>query len=161
MKTYTLILFTILLNACGTSKAMQSDLSENSKDDTTMAKTTQTDSISFKYTAITRGSYTMVKAEKDAVTYQLSRTSKEETKACSKEDWETLKKLADNIDISTIDKLEPPSKAHQYDGAAIANLTITVGDKTYQTQSFDAGNPPKEIADIVSHLLSLATDTKN
>merc|ERR1712000_386427 len=117
-----------------------------------MSKTNQTENMTFEYTAITRGSYTMVKANKDTITYQLSRTSKEETKDCTKQNWDTLTNLASNVDITKIDQLEAPSKAHQYDGAAIANLNVTVGDKTYRTQSFDAGNPPKEIAEIVNHL---------
>ena len=155
MKTYTIILITIFLNACGATKNMQSDLAENSTETSTMSKTNQTENMTFEYTAITRGSYTMVKANKDTITYQLSRTSKEETKDCTKQNWDTLTNLASNVDITKIDQLEAPSKAHQYDGAAIANLNVTVGDKTYRTQSFDAGNPPKEIAEIVNYLLSL------
>lgn len=155
MKTYTIILITIFLNACGASKNMQSDLAENSTETLTMSKTNQTENMTFEYTAITRGSYTMVKANKDTITYQLSRASKEETKDCTKQNWGTLTNLANNVDITKIDQLEAPSKAHQYDGAAIANLNVTVGDKTYRTQSFDAGNPPKEIAEIVNYLLSL------
>ena len=155
MKTYTIILITIFLNACGATKNMQSDLAENSTETSTMSKTNQTENMIFEYTAITRGSYTMVKANKDTITYQLSRTSKEETKDCTKQNWDTLTNLASNVDITKIDQLEAPSKAHQYDGAPIANLNVTVGDKTYRTQSFDAGNPPKEIAEIVNYLLSL------
>ncbi|WP_336066439.1 hypothetical protein [Mesoflavibacter sp. CH_XMU1404-2] len=155
MKTYTIILITIFLNACGATKNMQSDLAENSTETSTMSKTNQTENMIFEYTAITRGSYTMVKANKDTITYQLSRASKEETKDCTKQNWDTLTNLASNVDITKIDQLEAPSKAHQYDGAAIANLNVTVGDKTYRTQSFDAGNPPKEIAEIVNYLLSL------
>ena len=155
MKTYTIILITIFLNACGATKNMQSDLAENSTETSTMSKTNQTENMIFEYTAITRGSYTMVKANKDTITYQLSRASKEETKDCTKQNWYTLTNLASNVDITKIDQLEAPSKAHQYDGAAIANLNVTVGDKTYRTQSFDAGNPPKEIAEIVNYLLSL------
>ena len=155
MKTYTIILITIFLNACGATKNMQSDLAENSTETSTMSKTNQTENMIFEYTAITRGSYTMVKANKDTITYQLSRASKEETKDCTKQNWYTLTNLASNVDITKIDQIEAPSKAHQYDGAAIANLNVTVGDKTYRTQSFDAGNPPKEIAEIVNYLLSL------
>ena len=79
MKTYTIILITIFLNACGATKNMQSDLAENSTETSTMSKTNQTENMIFEYTAITRGSYTMVKANKDTITYQLSRASKEET----------------------------------------------------------------------------------
>jgi len=160
MKTFTIIFITIFLNACGASKNMQTDLAENNTETSTKSKTTQTETMIFEYTAITRGNYTMVKADINTITYQLSRTSKEKTKDCTSENWDRLTKLASNVDITKIDQLEAPSKAHQYDGAAIANLNITVGDKTYRTQSFDAGNPPEEIANIVSYILSLATDTK-
>lgn len=155
MKTYILIFLTLFLNACNASKNIPSNLAESNTEISTNAKTTQSDITSFEYSAVTRGGYLMVKANKDTITYQLSRASKEETKDCTKQNWYTLTNLASNVDITKIDQIEAPSKAHQYDGAAIANLNVTVGDKTYRTQSFDAGNPPKEIAEIVNYLLSL------
>lgn len=161
MKTYAIILIILFLNTCDAFKNRPSDLAKNKTGTSTMSKNTQTENMIFEYTAITRGSYRMVKADINTITYQLSRSSKEKTIACTSENWDRLTKLASNVDITKIDQLDPPSKAHQHDGAAIGNLNITVGDKTYRTQSFDAGNPPKEIADIVSYISSLTTNTKN
>ncbi|RAJ18040.1 META domain-containing protein [Olleya aquimaris] len=120
------------------------------------AKQTQDNSMIIEYTAITRGTYKMVKVDQNTIKSQLSRTAQEETTACSKDNWNTLKSLAESIDLQALRTIEPPSKAHQYDGAAIANLTITVNGETYQTPAFDHGNPPKEIADLVNKLLDLA-----
>ena len=147
MKTYILIFLTLFLNACNASKKIQSDLAESNTEISTNAKTTQSEIKSFEYSA--------VKANKDKITYQLSRTSKEEIKDCTTKNWENLTNLASNFDITKINEFEAPSKAHQYDGAAIANLKIFVGEKTYGSQSFDAGNPPKEIAELVNYLLNL------
>ncbi len=155
MKTYILIFLTLFLNACNASKNIKSDLAESNTEISTNAKTTQSEIKSFEYSAVTRGGYLIVKANKDKITYQLSRTSKEITKDCTTKNWETLTNLASNFDITKINEFEAPSKAHQYDGAAIANLKIFVGEKTYGSQSFDAGNPPKEIAEVVNYLLNL------
>ena len=102
MKTYILIFLTLFLNACNASKNIQSDLAKSNTEISTNAKTTQSDITSFEYSAVTRGGYLMVKANKDKITYQLSRTSKEETKDCTTNNWETLTNLASNFDIIKI-----------------------------------------------------------
>ncbi|WGD35617.1 META domain-containing protein [Olleya sp. YS] len=124
---------------------------------TDTAKQSQDNSMIIEYTAITRGTYKMVKVDQNSIKSQLSRTAQEETTACSKDNWDTLKSLVEPINLKALKTLEPPSKAHQHDGAAIANLTIIVNGETYQTPAFDHGNPPKEIADLVNKLLDLTT----
>ncbi|WP_397364355.1 META domain-containing protein [Olleya sp. R77988] len=118
---------------------------------------TQDDGLYFEYSAITRGTFKMVKVDQNNIKTQLSRTAKEATNACSRENWDILKSLTEAIDLKALSKLEAPSKAHQYDGAAVASLTIKVKGETYQTQAFDDGNPPKEIAELVNKLLSFTT----
>lgn len=121
----------------------------------------QDNSLTFKYTAFSRGTYTMISIDQNTVTSQFSRSEKENVTPCSKEDWNAIKTLSDAIAIKSLNTLEPPSTAHQYDGAASSNLTITLNGEQYSTPTFDAGNPPKEIADLVSKLLEVAKlDTK-
>ena len=65
-------------------------------------------------------------------------------------------KRAKKIALGTISNLEAPSKNFQFDGAVLAKLTIVYDGVTYQTQPFDHGNPPKEIALLVKEILSIS-----
>lgn len=124
----------------------------------------QEGNLTFRYAASSRGSYTLIEVNKETVTSQFNRAEKENVQSCSKDDWNALKTLSESIDPKSITNLEAPSKAHQYDGAAAANVTITVDGQQYSTPTFDAGNPPKEIAELVTKLNSIAkqnTKTKD
>jgi hypothetical protein len=56
--------------------------------------------------------------------------------------------------------LKAPSQKRFHDGAAAANLTIAYKGKTYESQSFDDGNPPAEIAALVNEATSFAREVK-
>ncbi|AUC74882.1 META domain-containing protein [Olleya sp. Bg11-27] len=128
---------------------------------TSEAKTAQKQGkiISFRYASATRGSYTLIEIDHKAITSQFNRSETPNVKACNKTDWSTLQTLTDSIDVKTLNTLEPPSKAHQYDGAAAASLTITMDGTEYSTPSFDDGNPPNAIAELVNTLFTLAKPT--
>jgi len=155
MKTTTIILITILLNACGTSK----DTASNSNADTTIntTKMGQDQTITLEYSAITRGSYKLVKVTSETILFQNARNEKAKTKKCTKEQWDKLLVMLKEIDLKEIPALEPPSKAHQYDGAPIGSFTVVHNDATYRTMAFDAGNPNKKIADIINEMLALTS----
>ena len=61
------------------------------------------------------------------------------------------------LNLEEIPDLKPPTEKRFYDGAAMADLKIIYKDKTYQSQTFDHGNPPVEIERIVNKLVALAT----
>jgi len=126
------------------------------KDKTVLLIAKQDNSYTIKYTATSRGIFQQVIVSDTIISFQKNRSSKPISKAFSKDDWKQLTTKIENIKLSNIAKLEPPSKAHQYDGAALANLKITYQGKDYQTQTFDHGNPPKEIALLVKEILSIA-----
>ncbi|SDB60414.1 hypothetical protein SAMN03097699_2493 [Flavobacteriaceae bacterium MAR_2010_188] len=62
--------------------------------------------------------------------------------------WVSLVEEIDSVGASKISNFEAPSKDHQFDGAAMANLEIHSKDSIYRTQTFDKGNPPKELNSI-------------
>lgn len=115
----------------------------------------QDNNLSFTYTAFTRGTYTMIKIDQSSIKTQFNRTDKEKTKTISTEDWTTLKTLINAIDVKSLNTLEPPSTAHQYDGAAGATLTVTLNNEAYTTPTFDGGNPAKKIAELVNKILAM------
>lgn len=114
------------------------------------------DNIIIEYSAISRGFYNYVVITSGTILVQKDRNSEPISKICSKEEWAKLMEQFKTIDSENLSKLEAPTKAHQYDGAAIAQLKITVDSITYETVSFDHGNPPKEIEAFVNEILSIS-----
>lgn len=154
MKTITMILLTILINACGSSK----DATNNSNEDTTIntSKITQNKSVSLEYSAITRGTFQLIKVNSETITIQNARNEEVKTKKCSKEQWSKLVAMLEKIDLKAIPTLESPSKAHQYDGAAIGSFIVTLDDTSYRSMAFDAGNPNKKLKEIINEMLALS-----
>lgn len=109
-----------------------------------------------EYVASSRGTYKQIIINKKNISTVTKRGGKPTNKNCSTEDWERIAKIFKSIEVERISELEPPSKAFQFDGAAIARLKITMDGKDYETQSFDHGNPPKEIAELVKEILSIS-----
>ncbi|NNK27221.1 MAG: hypothetical protein HKP06_03175, partial [Flavobacteriaceae bacterium] len=120
------------------------------------SKMEQNNMITIEYTAITRGSFKEIKATKEIISYQKNRSEQASVKDCSEKEWGELMVLLKAIDLDLLSKLEAPSKKHQFDGAAIATLIVTVNEKLYQSPSFDDGNPPKEIESLVKYILTIA-----
>jgi len=157
MKTITLLVFTVIFNACGSSKEVATALETDNNDMVTkVAQTNQDNPMTIEYTSVTRGTYKMVKVNSKTVAFKNTRTEEPTTKDCTSDDWSGLMKHTEAFKVEDLNTFEPPSKAHQYDGAPIANLKITIGDKVYQTLAFDHGKPPKEIADLVNAVLKMA-----
>jgi hypothetical protein len=75
--------------------------------------------------------------------------------ACSPKDWEEIKTLVQNLDLTGLPELQSPTDKRLYDGAAAVSLTVVLGTQSYVSSTFDDGYPPEEIADLVFKLLSL------
>ena len=67
----------------------------------------------------------------------------------SDSDWNVLLSEFNKVDLENLPNLKPPTQKRLYDGAAIAELKITLKGKTFETTSFDHGNPPMEIQKVV------------
>ncbi len=118
------------------------------------------ENITFEYTALSRGLYNRVVITHSTISIQKKRGSEAVTKACSGEDWAELMILLNAIDLKNISKLEAPTQARLYDGAAIAQLSITQENASFKTNSFDHGKPPLEIEALVKKILSLSENTE-
>jgi hypothetical protein len=60
-------------------------------------------------------------------------------------DWENIVKQANLIDLSKISTYESPTTGRFSDRALSSTIIITSGGKTYESSTFDAGIPPKEL----------------
>lgn len=63
-------------------------------------------------------------------------------------DWENIVKQINLIELSKISLFTAPTTGHYSDQALASTIIITSNGKTYQSVSFDAGNPPKELAPL-------------
>ena len=109
-----------------------------------------------EYTANTRGFYRKVFIENKTVTVSKDREGKDNPPALkiSDADWKELIAGFQEVDLEGLPNLKAPTEKRFYDGAAIAELKITYKGKTYQSASFDHGNPPKEIKILVTKINS-------
>ncbi len=60
------------------------------------------------------------------------------------------------IDLKSIPDFKAPSHESYRDAAASAYFSVKTKENTYESESFDHGNPPIEIAPIIEALLKLA-----
>lgn len=114
------------------------------------------ENLSIEYIASTRGFYQQIKIENQTVAIKRNRNDDLKSKKCSNQEWSNLIEVFKTIDIENLPNINPPSKEHQFDGAAMAVLTVTKNNKVYETESFDHGNAPKEIDSLVKEILSIA-----
>lgn len=112
--------------------------------------------VIFKYSQVSRGSYKLITVSKKEISIVKSRDGEPIIKGCNQKDWNRLIEAFNSIIIETIPELEAPTQKRFYDGAAIANFTIIHNGETYETPSFDHGNPPQEIETIVKEILSIS-----
>jgi heat shock protein HslJ len=126
---------------------------------TTDAKMSQ-EVIKIEYQAHARGIYNMIVLENETISIQDSYNGDILVKSCSSTDWKSITDMALGLDLKGLKNLEAPSKAFQYDGAAIGSFSITKEGNTYKVPTFDAGNPNKEIAPLVEMVLNIAEKSK-
>jgi hypothetical protein len=114
------------------------------------------DTISIEYSAHSRGTYNHIIVNKKQISIENRRGESPIIKTCNEAHWDALLKALKPVDVANIPNLEAPSEKRFYDGAAIATLTIIYNGESYTTPSFDHGNPPKEIAELVKEILSIS-----
>ncbi|TWO32143.1 META domain-containing protein [Seonamhaeicola sediminis] len=115
-----------------------------------------TDVLSFEYKQHSRNGFQFIKINSKSISVQNKRDGVITKIKCNDEQWKKLIEVFRTIDIKTIPNLEAPSQKRLFDGAAIAKFTVTVNGKSYETQSFDHGNPHSEIENLVKEILSIA-----
>lgn len=114
------------------------------------------DAISLEYSAQSRNSHKNIKISKKNISIVNKRDTAPHTKTCGEAHWNKLLKAMKPIDIKNIPNLKAPSENRFFDGAAIAKLKIIYDGTVYESQSFDHGNPPKEIEPLVKEILSIS-----
>lgn len=120
------------------------------------SKIVQDSLMTISYTAQTRGTYKSITVSQQQVTVNNSRAKNPKmTFPCSKDDWNEITRLLSNIDTSKLKDLKVPSTKSHYDGALGATLKLIVEGKEMSSPTFDHGNPPSEVVQLVNKLLSM------
>lgn len=149
MKKIALVLLTVIFAVgCSSTKTAQ-----NSNTNTKSAS----NGLSFEYEALTRGSYKKVVVTKDSIITIKDREMKDVvSKAISKGDWDKLAAASEKVNLDGLHELKAPSNKNHADAALAANLKVIKGDKTYNSSTFDHGNPPAEIAPLVNKIIAMS-----
>lgn len=114
-------------------------------------KTDMTSTI-IEYSAMSRGYFKKIVVQNQMVSVKSGRDAQTVEKRIEKADWEKIITEFEKVNLETISTLKGPTEKRFYDGAAIGNLKITQNQKTYESQGFDNGFPPKEIEKLVNLL---------
>lgn len=122
--------------------------------------TTKMEEPIISYEALSRGFYMKAEIKGSEMNLSKDRSSKLEKVSLRESDVKELQKAFEKIDLNEIENYKGPTEKRFYDGAAIANLTISYQGKMYNSQSFDHGNPPLELADFINKIVSLTASTK-
>jgi len=106
------------------------------------------------YEAHTRGNSVIIKVDSKKLTF--TNFEGEKTLVISDKNWKEIQNILKNIDLNSIKDLKAPSTKSHTDAALIASLKITEADKVYESSTFDHGNPPNELKELVDKLFELA-----
>lgn len=116
----------------------------------------ETGTISITYEAITRGSSIEIKATSSLFIYKDVETGKQFKP--TKNDWKSIKTLIKEINLSEMYRFNAPSEESSVDAALQATLSIYTHNMSYRSQTFDHGNPPKELKKIIEKLFDLVSE---
>lgn len=108
------------------------------------------------YEATTRGYYEKIMITANKVSYTHDRnTIAAEFQDLDTEAWLNLINSIETVGLANIEQFEAPTKMHQVDGAALAHIEIHSEERMYRTQTFDKGNPPKELSSIYNTIQTI------
>lgn len=117
------------------------------------------DNTKITYEATTRGFYLKLWIQGDSISITQDRYLKDvDTYQLSESDKVEFYNLLKAIDEHTLEDLKAPSTTFQYDAAAMATLKVTKLKESHLTPTFDHGNPPKPIVEIVNKMLSIKSE---
>jgi hypothetical protein len=141
MKLFTILIMTFFLQK-GCEAQSQNDMKD----------------VVMEYTADSRGFHlkTIVTNQTVSVFRTRNQSEKPVPTKISDADWEIICVRFQALKLEQMTTIKAPSEKRFYDGAAIGNLKIVVQGKTYQSQSFDHGNPPQEIKELVDKINTFA-----
>lgn len=115
---------------------------------------TKSKNVVLTYEASTRGSFVKITADENQWSFSRERDGKDvKSSPMKKEDWNQMLTLLDNANFEMLANYSAPSNDRARDAAMIGKFLVRVKDKEYKSVLFDHGNPPVEIAEVVSKMI--------
>lgn len=106
------------------------------------------------YEAHTRGNSVIIRVDFKKLTF--TNFEGEKVYVLSDKNWKEIQNIVEKIDLNSIKDLKAPSTKSHTDAALIASLKITKSDKVFESSTFDHGNPPTKLKELVDKLFELA-----
>lgn len=133
MKLFNVLIFVLLFSNCTAQSSFTNVLIE--------------------YSAVTRGTSIKINVTSKVITYKKN----EATKAVSlaNKEGKELEKLFKKINLENLETFIVPTSNSHSDRALQATLKVTKNKKMYTSQVFDHGNPPKELAPLLSMIFKV------
>ncbi|MDP5198562.1 hypothetical protein [Flavobacterium sp. DG2-3] len=115
-------------------------------------------STQIEYSALSRGYYKVITVENKTVSVTKERNGEAVKSNIDDAKWNEIVSAYSKVNLEGLSSLKAPTDKRTYDGAAIGNLKIIKDGKTYETQGFDNGFPPKEIEKLVNLLVDFSKE---
>ncbi|PBJ11448.1 hypothetical protein [Flavobacterium sp. ACN6] len=115
-------------------------------------------STQIEYSAHSRGYFKSILVENKSVSVTSKRDASPVKSNIDDAKWNKIVDAFSKVNLDSLSTLKAPTDKRTYDGAAIGNLKIIQNQKTYETQGFDNGFPPKEIEKLVNLLVDFAKE---
>lgn len=107
------------------------------------------------FESFTRGSSVQLHITKDSAISIGRKESK--YLLLSAADWHTICGSIKNVKLTDMPNWEAPTKAREYDGAPHCTIMVATKDKQYTSQTFDGGQPMKQLQALYNAIDSLRT----
>jgi hypothetical protein len=113
-----------------------------------------------EYEALSRGYFCKIIFANNKLTVYKDRDNLEkgEAKELSKADQSEINAFINSYKPENLKTLKGVNESRMYDGAAHANFSLIQNGETYQTEGFDAGDPPKPIEKVVQIMVSYSQE---
>lgn len=113
--------------------------------------------VTITYLAQTRGYYYKVElSNSEIVVYKDAFLKKVLTKKIDTKEWKQFCQIANNMNLTKMKDFKAPSEGSSSDRAAIASLTVHFRTKSYTSNTFDHGAPPKQLKPLIDKILALS-----
>jgi len=109
---------------------------------------------SLTYSANTRGS--SYQCTIDSMSIKVQSNEKSNERQITSEDWFAIVAKAKTISLTNLENFKATTDKSSTDRARIAMIKIQANDKIYESTSFDEGNPPNELKELINLMLTMA-----
>lgn len=110
------------------------------------------------FRAVSRGSSEEIRITPDSVHVQKKGLAGnvQQSRSLSKEEWQQVLESLQGIDFSTIPDLIAPGEKRHRDAAMHGSISVTSGNITYSSNSFDGHSPPRPLVPLMRVMEQLA-----